>query len=126
MAYDDVIARNIAAAIARRGLSQEDVAERMRNLGYSAWIRQTVSSITRGKRRLVTSELLGLSIALEVWIMSLLLPSVDDPPLVTLPAGQPVHMPRQTFAPPVPEGGQVLWDGNTPKFGFIPGTDEER
>lgn len=116
VAYSDLIARNIKAAISRRGLSQEDLAERMRALGYSAWIRQTVSSTTRGKRRLVAEELLGLSVALEVSVMSLLLPSADDPPVVTLPAGQLVALQRQAFAPPALESAQLLWDGNKPKF----------
>ena len=126
MAYGDVIARNVRVAIARRGLSQEDLAERMRHLGYPAWIRQTVSNTVRGKRRLVAEELLGIAVACEVPITSLLLPSADDPPLVTLPAGQPVAKPRQAFAPPGPDAGQVLWDRNVPKFSAPSSTGDEQ
>jgi hypothetical protein len=97
----------------------------MRALGYSAWIRQTVSSTIRGKRRLVAEELLGIAVATEVNITSLLLPSADDPPVVTLPAGQIVHMHRQAFAPPGQEAGSVVWDGNTPKFAAPSSTPDE-
>lgn len=114
--YGELIARNIRAAMSRRGLSQEDLAERMRDLGYSAWIRQTVSNTVRGKRRLVAEELLGIAVATNVRIESLFLPSADDPQAVILPTGEPVRfpgewLPRQTesqSAAPV-----VHWSGNT-------------
>jgi transcriptional regulator with XRE-family HTH domain len=116
MAYGDVIARNIRAAISRRGLSQEDLAERMRQLGYSSWIRQTVSNTIRGKRKLVAEELLGISVAAEVSIISLLLPSADDPPAVTLPGGHTVVIERWAPTPAGPRPWQVQWDGNTPNL----------
>jgi transcriptional regulator with XRE-family HTH domain len=118
MAYGDLIARNIRAAIARRGLSQEDVAERMRNLGFPSWIRQTVSSTIRGKRKLVAEELLGISVALEVSIISLLMPSLDDPAAVTLPGGRVVGLERWHDSPGMtgPRPWLVHWDGNTPKI----------
>ncbi len=116
MAYGDLIARNIRAAIGRRGLTHEDLAERMRQLGYSSWIRQTVSNTIRGKRRLVAEELLGISVAANVSIVSLLLPSADDPAAVTLPSGQDVVIERWTSAPADPRAWQVQWDGNTPKL----------
>ena len=125
MAYGDLIARNIRAAMSRRGLSQEDLAERMRQLGYSAWIRQTVSNTIRGKRRLVAEELLGIAVATEVNITSLLLPSADDPPAVILPAGQIVHMHRQPFAPQGQDAGSVIWSGNAPTFKAPSTTEDE-
>ena len=42
--YGEILARNIRAARSRIGIGQENIAVRMRALGYEAWIRQTVSS----------------------------------------------------------------------------------
>ena len=89
----------------------------MRQLGYSAWIRQTVSNTVRGKRKLVAEELLGISVAVEVSIVTLLLPSADDPGAVTLPGGQAIRIEQWTPTPAEhPRTWQVQWTRNTPKL----------
>jgi hypothetical protein len=58
----------------------------MRALGYSAWRRQTVASVEQAKRRLTAEEVLGLALALETNISSLLIP-VPNEGRVRLPSG---------------------------------------
>lgn len=103
MAYGMVLAQNIKAARSRRALSEEDLAERMRNLGYSAWLRQTVASAERGEYSLAAEEVLGISVALYASVTTLMLPPADDPLDVILPGGQAIH-----FRP------SLWWDGNIP------------
>lgn len=60
-----LIAANLRAERARAHLGQEDVAARMRELGYAYWVRQTVSkSESRTPRRVTADEIFGLAIAL--------------------------------------------------------------
>jgi hypothetical protein len=109
MAYGNVLALNIKAA--REGLyrvSAEDLAERMRNLGFSSWLRETVSSVEQGEYSLTAEEVLGISVALYVSVTALMLPPDDDPLDVTLPGGQTVLLRRHHFEP------SLWWDGNTP------------
>ena len=51
--YDQILARNLRAARARLGLGQESEAARMRALGHASWLRQTVSSAEKGRRRAI-------------------------------------------------------------------------
>jgi transcriptional regulator with XRE-family HTH domain len=88
--YDDVLAANIRAARSRRGLQQEPLAARMRALGYSAWLRQTVANVEKGRRRVTAGEIFGLAVALEVTIPQLMAPS-DPDGLVEFPNGQVIH-----------------------------------
>ena len=85
--YSDVLAQNIRAARSRTDLGQEAVAERMQNLGFSAWIRQTVSSTERGRRRPTGEEILGLAICLETTAQRLMTPLWEDK-WVALPSGE--------------------------------------
>lgn len=84
--YADVLARNIRAARSRLGLGQESLATRMRALGYEAWLRQTVGSTERGRRRPTAEEILGLAVCLETTVHHLMSPLLQDGP-VELPAG---------------------------------------
>jgi transcriptional regulator with XRE-family HTH domain len=103
MAYGVVLGQNIRAARTAAGLSEGDIAERMRHLGYPAWLRQTVASAERGEYRLAADEVFAISIALYISVNALTLPPVDDPLEVILPGGQVIH-----FSPP------LWWDGNKP------------
>ena len=85
-AYADVLARNARAARARAGIDQATVARRMSNLGFGAWVRQTVTKVERGGRRLTAEEVLGLSIALQTTVAALLMPANEDNAII-LPAG---------------------------------------
>jgi transcriptional regulator with XRE-family HTH domain len=69
--YGKLLAANIRAARGRRGLAQATVYGRMRALGFTAWHRQTISSVERGDRRVTAEELLGLALCLEVSIPAL-------------------------------------------------------
>ena len=82
---ENVLARNIAAVRVRRGMQQQDLADRMRVLGWG-WVRQTVGVAERGQRRLSTEELLGMAVALETTVTRLLTPSPEDG-AVELPSG---------------------------------------
>ena len=103
MAYGMVLAQNIKAARSARNLSEEDLAERMRHLGFSTWLRQTVVSAEQGEYRLAAEEVLGISVALYSSVSALMSPPADDPLDVILPGGQTIH-----FRP------SLWWDGNIP------------
>lgn len=66
------VAANIRAERARIGIGQEVLAQRMRKLGFDAWIRQTVGSVEQGKRRVTVDELLGLAECLGCHMISLI------------------------------------------------------
>jgi transcriptional regulator with XRE-family HTH domain len=93
MPYADAVARNVTAARARQRLSQEQVAEAMRDLGFG-WVRQTVTEAEKNRRRISIEELLGLSIALKTELTMLVYPSPDDAPygIVALPNGRRISV----------------------------------
>lgn len=113
--YADVLAMNLRAARARRGLDQEPLAARMRALGYSAWRRQTVANVEKGARRLTAEEMLGLAVALETSLVGLLEPVMDDK-MIEMPSGHaiPVIVVHELIW-----GGSeysVTWQGEIPAF----------
>jgi transcriptional regulator with XRE-family HTH domain len=110
--YASLLASNLRAARAAANLSQSDVGERMRALGFTAWLRSTVSLAEQGKRRVIAEELFGLALVCETSMLRLVAPP-EETPWVELPAGPPaiVH-----GAVAVRGTGEVQWDGNTPKF----------
>ncbi len=61
----DVLADNIRAARSRDRRSQEDLAERMRTMGFD-WSRATVSQVERSGRSVSLDEFFALAIALGV------------------------------------------------------------
>jgi transcriptional regulator with XRE-family HTH domain len=89
--YTDVLARNIRAARSRADLTQEELAARMRALGFSGWLYQTVGSVERGKRRVTAEEIHGLAWALEVTMPELMSPTDGDRE-VELPGGQVLNV----------------------------------
>jgi 8-oxo-dGTP diphosphatase len=115
--YNTVLARNIRAARNRLGLSQAEVVERMRSLGFTSWHKPTLGNVERGDRRVLGDETAGLAFALETTISRLMAPLEEDqavefgegaPPVpvesVRLSAvGQIVH-------------GALRWDGGRPVF----------
>src|SRR6266516_2930725 len=88
-AYDEVLARNARAYRSRKGIGQERLAARMRALGYTAFLRQTVSKVEKGERRLSAAEVLGLALALEIRMSQLLEPQAGDNQ-IELPNGEPL------------------------------------
>jgi transcriptional regulator with XRE-family HTH domain len=111
--YTEVLARNIRATRSRRGLSQADVVERMRALGFTAWHRPTLGNIERGSRGVRAEELVGLARALEVTMSRLLEPQPEDKQ-VELPNGEPFSV--RSVRMLVAEGNDhaILWKGNVP------------
>jgi len=122
-----ILARNIAAARAGRGLQQSDLADRMRALGWK-WVRQTVGEIENNRRRLTAEEVLGLAICLETTMLRLLTPLWTEEE-VELPGGisLPQASVRIVLSGPDPEMGKfsqvridypaergVRWQDNTP------------
>lgn len=91
--YLDLVARNVrvARAAASPKLSQADVAERMRSLGFREWRRQTVGNTESGKRRLTVEEMLGLCAALVRAPVALLTPQ-EGRANISLPGGQQVFL----------------------------------
>ena len=107
--YEVIIGEQVHAARSRIGMSEEDLADRMRHLGYASWSHQTVSDAERGDHHLAAAEVLGISLALEVSVADLVLPTRGDQWVVKLHDG-----------PVVPLGGfvPITWEGNS--LGFIP------
>ena len=110
ISYADLFARNVRAARAAQQLEQELVAARMRALGYSAWFRQTVARVERGKRRLVAEEILGLAFALQTSVGALMDPSPDDR-LIELPSGRVVGANTVLRSQRHFNDGMVWWEG---------------
>ncbi len=125
--YGTVLAKNVRAARARKGLDQEPLAVRMRALGYSAWRRQTVASVEKANRRLTAEEILGLALALQTTIGALMEPAADDE-FVSLPSGQLVRGNTVSVSLRFGYDSTIMWDGNVPRFGLpsIPGEDDSR
>jgi transcriptional regulator with XRE-family HTH domain len=114
--YSDVLAQNIRAARSRTGLGQDAVAERMQNLGFSAWIRQTVSSTERGRRRPTAEEMLGLALCLGTTVQRLMTPLWEDK-WVELPSGEALRVgvvvSLVTGENPAYDSGDVQWYKNS-------------
>lgn len=112
--YGLVISRNVVAARARIRMSQSSLAARMKALGYG-WYPQTVGSVERGERRLEVGELLGLALALETSVGTLLDPSRDDR-LVGLPSGDMLISGTVLRSIRHFNDGMVSWVGDKPRF----------
>lgn len=114
--YGSVLADNIRAARARRGLKLEDLAARMRALGYSAWLRQTVANVEKGKRRVTAEEVYGLAWALETSMPALLAPA-EDLRSVQFPSGAEVTGEAAAVLAGMGANPQAIaWNGDDPTF----------
>jgi hypothetical protein len=113
-AFDEVLAGNITAARARRGLNQASVAVRMKALGFP-WLRQTVGEVEKGRRQVTTKEVLGLSLVMDTSIAALIIPP-PEVEFVALPDGKVV--PARFMAGSVllhrNAGDVVSWSGDDP------------
>jgi len=113
-AYDEVLSRNCRAARSRLGLGQERLAARMRALGYTAWLRQTVSKTEKGERRLSAAEIVGLALALETSMRELMAPTAADK-TVDLQGGA-IDFRIVVELIKGDNVGAVQWEGDVPKF----------
>ena len=84
--YGEILARRIRGARAEKGLGQELIAARMRALGFDGWTRQTVGSTEKPTRRVTAAEIIGLALALETSVPTLLT-AVPDDEAVAFPPG---------------------------------------
>ncbi|WP_300610019.1 hypothetical protein [Trebonia sp.] len=113
--YQTVLARNLRAARSRVGIGQANLATRMRALGFTQWVPQTVSKSERSDRRLLAEEIAGLAFALETTISRLMAP-VDEDQVVELQPDGPaiaVHSVRLS-ATNRWVAGEIEWDGDKP------------
>lgn len=87
----EVLAANLAREREIQGLTQEEVAERMRQLGHE-WVRATVSEVERLGRLVSVEELGGLGLVFGTTILRLLSApgEMDDPPAVDHGGPQPI------------------------------------
>jgi 8-oxo-dGTP diphosphatase len=130
--YSETLAGNVAASRVRRRLNQANLAARMQALGYR-WVRQTVSEVEAGRRRLNAEEVLGLSFALETSMAALYAPAFEDR-AVDLPSGAVVSVATVRRSASGYYDGSVLWRGDVPVFAeaatdgpipTVPGTLDE-
>jgi transcriptional regulator with XRE-family HTH domain len=84
----NAVAANIRSVRARRNIGQERLAGSMRALGFSAWLRQTVSMAERGERRISVEEIFGLARVLDTTVMSLM--DMSDNGAVHFPDGSQI------------------------------------
>lgn len=84
--YGEILARRIRAVRAEKQLKQDSVARRMRALGFEAWTRQIVGSTEKPTRRVTAAEIIGLALALETSVPTLLT-AVPDDEAVAFPTG---------------------------------------
>lgn len=89
--FAEIVRENVRGLRSRRGLSQSQLAERMKALGFP-WYPSTVNSLEQKKRNVHVAELGGLAHSLEVDVADLLDPSgcgqhadVDLGPVPALP-----------------------------------------
>lgn len=112
--YGDAVAANVRAMRVRKQLQQRDVVERMRDLGFDKWHRQTISRVENGDRRLSPEEVLGLALVLSTSIAVLL--GVPDDEAITFPDGKISGRDVTTLAQGR-NNGAVQWEGNKAVFG---------
>lgn len=76
--FSEVLATNARDARVLARLSQDDVADRMRELGHARWSRATVSEVEREGRSVAVLELLSLCLVLDQAVGDLLDPAGID------------------------------------------------
>ncbi|HUN71830.1 MAG TPA: hypothetical protein VMU52_05920 [Steroidobacteraceae bacterium] len=116
--YGEILARNIRAARARIGIGQENVAVRMRALGYDAWVRQTVSKSERGDRRMMAEEVFALAYVLQTTIAALMAPGADDQAVV-LPSGATIDAGDVYRSAVGTNMMTIWWDGDKPMWSDV-------
>jgi transcriptional regulator with XRE-family HTH domain len=112
--YADVLRRNFRAARAAADLSQADVGERMRSLGHASWLRQTMSTVEKGKRRITAEEVFALAYALDTSIARLIRPTEEDG-WISFPSGMAVHITSVVGLARGVNDTAIRWNGNKPE-----------
>ncbi len=118
----DVLRANVRALRDARGLSQQDLADRMVELGHS-WHQTTAGRIERGLRGVSAEEAGGLAAALETTVVGLLDPLATEEPdyFIDLgPSAQPLSrraarrliLNEDTLWDTTRREGLLVWHGN--------------
>jgi len=94
--YRELVARNIRAARGAAALTQSDLSQRMRALGFTGWYPQAISLIEKNIRRPRLDEALGLTVALETQLDAIAYPPADWQH-VSLPSGFEVVLPAARY-----------------------------
>jgi 8-oxo-dGTP diphosphatase len=126
--YNTVLSRNVRAARSRLGLSQADVVDRMRSLGFPAWHKPTLGNIERGGRRLLADEVAGLAFALETSISRLMTPLDEDKTVEFHENSEAISVESVQFsAAGRALAGAVRWNGNKPLISpaYLPDSVDE-
>jgi hypothetical protein len=113
LTYAELLARNLRARRAEVDLGQRDVAERMQQLGFDYWRRQTVARVEKADRRLTCEEALGLMVCLETDLTAILNPPAEFTTIV-LPGGQWTTLPAAKYS--YDPSRESVWDGNVCKL----------
>lgn len=116
--YDEVVVSNLRAARKRKDIGQERLAARMRALGFSAWLRQTVSKAEKGERRLTALEVFGLAYCLETSLFALLAPTAEDK-MVEFPGGASVAAELVAGSVRGIPDESVAWKNDLPVFAAV-------
>jgi transcriptional regulator with XRE-family HTH domain len=114
--YGEIMAANIRAARSRADIGQARLAARMRALGFTQWVPQTVSKSERSDRRLLAEEIAGLAVALETTIRYLMTPLDEDKLVELQPDGPAVAVSTIRMSAEGRNDGAVRWDGDKPVF----------
>ena len=115
--YSEILAKNIKALRSRAGIEQETAAVRMRNLGFTEWVRQTVSKVERGERRVTAEEAYGLAFVLDTTLSQLLAPREEDAVVEFRADGPPIPVETmQLSAMGQWVHGAFRWDDDNPVF----------
>ena len=102
--YGGLVAANIRAARARLGITQAQLAARMRDLGHD-WYQQTAGATERGDRRATAEEIAALALCLDTLPDVLTLP----PPNVAFVLFGEKRIPAQRLSI---VDDSVSWDGD--------------
>jgi 8-oxo-dGTP diphosphatase len=113
--YASILARNMRVARAAADLSQAEVGERMRDLGFTSWLRQTMSTVEKGKRRLTAEEVFWLSYILGTSVIRLMSPTEDDH-WIAAPDGRAIHAQHAIRRMRSSDDGAIQWDRNRAVF----------
>jgi 8-oxo-dGTP pyrophosphatase MutT (NUDIX family)/transcriptional regulator with XRE-family HTH domain len=106
--YGGLVAANIRAARARLGITQAQLAARMRDLGHD-WYQQTAGATERGDRRATAEEIAALALCLDTLPDVLTLP----PPNVAVVLFGEKRIPAQRLSI---VDDSVSWDGDDIKI----------
>lgn len=97
MRIEEYIGRGISESRARTGMTQAELGDKLGSYTGKGWSRQAVSAAELGNRAFTASDLLALSLALEVPITFLICPMTVTPGTNTLDLPTGEQLPGSTL-----------------------------